>query len=69
MEEQRIWIVYHEWDEDIEEYGTHHTDLHAIFSTEELAKAYVNSKEYKESDHYTLGTRLVLNSLPTNASF
>ena len=54
-----VYCVRHEWQEEIEEYDTHHSDLHTIFATPELAKAYAMSKPYKESDNYTWSSRPV----------
>ena len=41
----QVWVVWRDWEEDIEEYGTHHNDeFHGVFLTEELANAYIEKQ-------------------------
>lgn len=54
-EPQIVWVVYHEYREEIEEYATWHSDLEAIFATESSAKLYQGVKPYHEDSHYTFG--------------
>lgn len=38
----KVWIVLRDWEEDIEEYGTHHNnEFCGVFATQELAEAYI----------------------------
>ena len=40
-----VWVVLRDWEEDIEEYGTHHNDeFCGVFLTEELANEYIEKQ-------------------------
>lgn len=40
-----VWVVLRDWEEDIEEYGTHHNDeFCGVFLTEELANNFIKKQ-------------------------
>lgn len=59
-----VYVVYNEWEENLDEYSTWHCDLHAIFSTNELAKAYVATKNFRKDNYFTINSYTVLTTLP-----
>jgi hypothetical protein len=60
----KIWIVYYEWEERLDEHSTWHTNFHAAFSTEELALTYTKSRLYKEDDHFSISEQVIYDTLP-----
>lgn len=58
-----IWIVYHEWRENIEEYATWHINFHAAFTTEELALKYVENRPHND-DCYCISEQIIYDFLP-----
>jgi hypothetical protein len=41
----KVWIVLRDWEEDIEEYGTHHNnEFQGVFATEKLAKEFIEKQ-------------------------
>jgi hypothetical protein len=55
-----VWAVYHEYEEESEEYSQHHEVLEALFATEEEAKKFhAAMPEYRDNSYYTIGPREV----------
>lgn len=59
-----VFPVFHEWEEELEEYSTWKEELVAVFATAELAKQYVQNVTktdgYHDNNHYTYGGALTV---------
>lgn len=59
-----VWVVLHEYQEDLDEYATWKSEIFCICETEELAARIVTIRPYKEKDHFSYSSREIETVMP-----